>query len=422
MSKFVNNVNKNKNSFKKGSRVVQSSDQKMTISVPAAYSYKATSQRPKFEQSREGIRIRRSEFVGTATNYGVTGFGLTIASAAMPGYDLNPSCPILFPWLSRLATNFERYRFESVKFRFVPSQSTATAGRFYAAVDYDYDDAPATTKTTLMGNHTAIESPVWQECTLTCDPACLNRDLPYRYVNCTTRGLSVEQRTAYAGFLMLAFDTSVANLLMDIWVEYDVSLVTPVTDEMITQDVVADTTAWTPVANLTIAQGTTFAGNPMKSNQGTASGPIRVVTPGNAGVPNLSSTIGGGAFSHTTAVDISDAKGLGVLDLLTMFNVTGLSPATLMSAANTVNTIYSCFDSFGVFQYFLSSFSALHSLIGPKTYNLLDTATHPVLTSHVIDLHDIVSTNPQVRYIAPAITSLQALGAGNSVAGFHWSS
>lgn len=404
----------------KSNSIKKSKKQFTAVNVPAAISYKVKGQPPVIN-GRDGIRIHRCEFVGTATNGATTGFALTPLSLAMIGYDLNPSVATMFPWLSRVAACYERFRFNSVNFRFVPSQSTATAGRFYAAVDYDYDDAPATSKATLMGNHSVVESPVWQESKLVCDPSCLNRDMPYRYVSCTTKGLAIEQRTAFAGFLMLAFDTAVANLLMDIWVEYDVQLVTPVTDEFIVQELPCVEADMTSVAAVTTALGVGGAGAVPRSHAVMTSGPVATAVSGVNNVPIFAVPMLGSAAYATEVADISAAKGSGVLSLLFRWLETGVSPATLLAQSLTV--VLAAHDYLGTYLGLLGTVSGLvHNSEGPLVLNEVSTNSKILAQQTTIDLHELINAYPTAHYLAPVLYNPNATnGAGKVGWGFHWS-
>lgn len=383
-----------------------------TTSVPLARSVVSKVSKPRIN-GKDGITIKRCEFVGTASN-AVTHFALTPLSLATPGYDFNPSVSAMFPWLSGIATSYERFRFNKLGFRFVPSQAATTAGRFYAAVDYDYDDAPATSKATMMGNYTAIESPVWQECRLECDPKCLNRDLPFRYVSCSTRGLSVENRTAYSGFLMLAFDAPTGGLLMDIWVDYEVELVTPVLDNMIIQALEVDNSNWVATSNVLTADTVGYTGVVPMALTSVGAGPITVVTPGVNGVPQMKPN--GQSKVLTAALDLIGAKGLGNLILEIIYNVTGQTPASLIPGEIASWAVY---DSFG--QYLTEAASYAKGLFGPDSPGMTSTASGALRDIQTMDLHTLYSTYPTARYVAPHLYGGVVAGAGNRAAGFTWS-
>jgi len=402
----------------KSKKTKSKNNQFSTTKAPAAFGVKVKSNVPSVNGS-DGIRIKRCEFVGSCTNGAATGYALCGASASIPGYDFNPSCPVLFPWLSRIALAYERFRFESLSFRFVPSQATSTPGRFYAAIDYDYDDAVATSKATLMGNHSSMECAVWQESRLIADPTCLNRDLPFRYVSCTTRGLDVELRTAYSGYLMLAFDTTSANCLMDIWVEYDVRLVTPVTDELIVQDVTPTALNLHPLGALTTAIGTAFA-NSLQPVYAVSSGPIRNVLPGTETTPQLSWGIGGAALFALYALDIAAAKAAGILNVIGRWVENGVTPSANLVNGNIM--ALPVYDSTGNYLTRADNASFAHTVLGPVVGTESATATKPVNQLTSLDLHELLAGFPNARYVAPFLYSAtNVAGAGNSGYGFHWS-
>jgi len=409
-----NAMNKGPKPQNKQSANARKAKQSTTVSVPLARSVVNRTSKPKVN-GKEGIIIKRCEFVGTATNGASTHFALTPLSMATPGYDFNPSVSALFPWLSGIATAYERFRFRKLSFRFVPSQAATTAGRFYAAVDYDYDDSPSSTKATMMGNYTAVETPVWQECRLDCDPTCLNRDLPYRYISCSTRGLFVENRTAYSGFLMLAFDTPTANLLMDIWVDYEIELVTPVLDELIEQSLDASSTNWVATANVLTADTAGFTGAVPMALTNVSAGPLGVVTPGSQGVPQLVPS--GQSKLLATAVDLVGAKGIGTLILEIFYNVTGQTPAGLMASGETAN--WAVYDSFGA--YLTEAASYAKGLLGSLVPANVATTSSPLRNTLTLDLHNLYATYPTARYVAPYLHGPAAAGAGNRGAGFSWS-
>ncbi len=385
--------------------------------APAALGYTRSSSAPVLNGATK-ISIKRREFAGTITNGAVTGFAVTPLSLATPGYDINPSCSALFPWLSQVASAFERFRFNKLSFEFIPGQATSVAGRYYAAVDYDYDDQPATAKATLMGNQNATESPIWDRCVLKCDAGSLNRDLPYRFVSSTARTSFVDQRTAYSGFLMVGFDTLVANNLIDLWVEYEVELVTPVIDDEVSQ-ILPVYSYTTPAANVVAATGTGFLGVVPHSLASQPRGVVSLVTSGGLGVPNFYFTYGGVATAIPYALDIKGAKYDGLLSLDVLFNATGVTPATLLGAAVAPEVIVGAYDSTGSY---LGLANALgwSSTIGLYAVSQLATASGYLEGVYNILMSNLSALYPTVRYLVPFLIAQSAVGAGNSGWGFTY--
>lgn len=393
---------------------------------PVAYGVAATTSCPDVNGRRDLV-IRRREFVGSVTNGATTGFALTAVSLSQPGYDINPSVPLMFPWLSRLAGCYERYRFNRLKFDFIPSQSTATAGRFYAAIDYDYDDAVATDKSQLMGNMTAVETPVWQQTSLVCLPAALNRDLPFRYVSCTTRGFDFEPRTSYAGFMMCAFDTTVANCLFDVWVEYDVTLVTPVNDGDAVQPNVLGSGQVIATTNVSVADGAVFGALVSPGSQ-TVNGPIKVVPLGSFGYPSLNMMLNGGTFRlPTKAIDIFEAFGRGVLTLVVRYIVNGQIPSVLQNSTKLTYSDYAVFNSTGTQLGTVSTSPTLFPVTDFLKTEGCATGASAVAGAEIVSLltyplKNLLSRNPTARFIVPFIQNSDAAwGAGFTGFGFSHS-
>lgn len=291
------------------------------------------------------IRIKRTEFAGSCSNDSTTYFTLSSLSSATPGYDLNPANSLLFPWLSGIAVNYERFKFNAVGLRLIPSQATTTPGRVYLAADYDYDDAVPTSKIALMSNRTVAEAPVWQEVRIHLDPKQLHPDMPFKYVSTTSRGNYVEPRTAFCGYVMVAFDSSQANLLFDIEVSYDVTLSVPVYDANLAGD------------SLPTAGGVDTTMSPTSQvsgmnyyNPATVSGPspIPTVIPGSGNAPVL--PIAGAALAATArlAIDLAKVGRRGNLGSKHRYRAAGLTPVGHVTT-NEPKSVLQLFDSLGTY-------------------------------------------------------------------------
>ncbi len=89
------------------------------------------------------ITVSNDEFVGAVTVANQPAFNVV-------SYAINPGQSTLFPWLSRQATQWEKYVFQKLEFyykREVSEFATAgAAGKVIFSVDFDASDAPPTTK------------------------------------------------------------------------------------------------------------------------------------------------------------------------------------------------------------------------------------------------------------------------------------
>jgi hypothetical protein len=57
----------------------------------------------------------------------------------------NPGVPQSYPWLSGIAKQYSKFRWRALRYIYVPSCSTTTAGSVFFLVNYDYADAGPTT-------------------------------------------------------------------------------------------------------------------------------------------------------------------------------------------------------------------------------------------------------------------------------------
>jgi len=202
---------KSKKGGKKGTKV--------SAAVPAARPSKGTG------DLGGGITLNHREFVANVSGTSAS-FLLLGQSASVPGYDINPGCSTMFPWLSQIATAYEKYRFEAISFEVVPRNPTTLGGAVYAAIDYDWDDVPPTTTGQIMANRGAVSSDVWTPVTVYVDCARLNQDLPYRYVVSSAK-VEQSQRQVYGGYFMVGIAGAAAAVSFDIYVQYTLKLSLP---------------------------------------------------------------------------------------------------------------------------------------------------------------------------------------------------
>lgn len=379
-----------------------------TSSAPVAYSSRSKATVPSMASrpSDGSVRIHRTEFVGSVSNGAVTGYALTATSASTPGYDINPANGLVFPWLSGIAVNYERFRFHSLRFRFIPSQPTTTAGRIYAAFDYDYDDAVPTSKTQLMSNLTKAECPVWQEMSLALMPSQLHADMPFKYVSLVTKSNFVEPRTAYCGFLVVAFDTPTGYLSYDMEVSYDVELISPVFERGSLWD---SYTGKPFVNNLTdtfpnvLDQDSKYMGEVIPKIYPLAGSPLRVVIPGANECPVM--YIPGTTSVTEMAFDLLNLpRTEGALTVLLDLSRPGTTPvSSAMTNGETMR--FAVYDVNGaILGQKVAGDDAY--VAGPTVYQAAWSVAAAALRHHMkVGLHRLFRDFPTARYLVPLIFS-----------------
>lgn len=83
---------------------------------------------------------------------------------------INPGQVSTFPWLARIAGNYESYRFESLRFCYETEAPSSLGGTLVLAVDYDAKDPSPSSKQQALMYRSSVRSAPWT--------ACEHRSLP----------------------------------------------------------------------------------------------------------------------------------------------------------------------------------------------------------------------------------------------------
>lgn len=103
------------------------------------------------------ITIRHRELLGTLSpNSSVWGVESTILTGVV-----NPGNTVMFPWLSTIAQNYDKYKFLALSFEYVPSCSTTTEGRVIMSIDTDMDDSAPGSYAEHMSMIHAVSTSPW---------------------------------------------------------------------------------------------------------------------------------------------------------------------------------------------------------------------------------------------------------------------
>lgn len=186
--------------------------------APINTSVNINSSMPRFLPTNDGIRVRHREFVTDISAPGLAGWGLVEALS------LNPGLGTMGPWLSTIAPNFELYHVNALRYIFVSSVPTDTAGRFYMAIDYDSADSPPETKPQMMSNLAALGSSIWSSGQMVYQPLKESSQIG-KYTR--DGSVSGDIKTYDCGKLYIATETAYTASPGDLYVEYDVTLRLP---------------------------------------------------------------------------------------------------------------------------------------------------------------------------------------------------
>jgi hypothetical protein len=154
---------------------------------------------------------------GTPTAFGIAPFAI------------NPGQETTFPWLSRIAKNYESYKFDSLVFSYETEAPSSLGGTLVMTVDYDASDDAPTTKQQAMTYRSAVRSAPWTSCS----HISLGEDLHKAKTNFVRPGLqpaNTDIKTYDIGNLFVISQgvTTASAVLGELYVEYKVNLMTPV--------------------------------------------------------------------------------------------------------------------------------------------------------------------------------------------------
>lgn len=195
--------------------------------------------------------IRHREFVADIT----AGLGNPTAFDVTP-YAINPGQALTFPWLSKVAANYESYQFDSLKFCYETEAPTSLGGTMVMTVDYDASDDAPVSKQQAMTYRSAVRSAPWNPS----EHVSLMEDLRKSKTNFVRPGAqppNTDIKTYDVGNLFLISQgiTTPSAAMGELYVEYTVRLMTPAYN--IVPPLV--------VGGIVISGGTVTAVNPMGS-------------------------------------------------------------------------------------------------------------------------------------------------------------
>lgn len=203
---------KNKNGKKK--RITKTKP----VSVPLAQSSILKQRAPTITNRGPVYRIKHREVV--AYNAG---------SFSPFATHINPCNLKLFPWLSGIAKMYERYRFVSLKFDYVPACPSTTLGMRATAIDYDPSDDTPGTIMLMLTYKTATSGPLWAKSTTILDVPSAFRDTPTKFTR--TKDVDsftpTELRTMDCGKLIICHDRATEGSGGWMFVDYVIDLYEP---------------------------------------------------------------------------------------------------------------------------------------------------------------------------------------------------
>jgi len=217
-----NNVNLPKRKIKKqirprGNRAINYSR------APAALGTQLRTKNAKFIRSPDGsIRVVHREPLGVQN--GTTAFALT-------QFSTNPGLAATFPWLSKIAQNFETYKFNKLNVEYITSVGSNVGGSICIAPDYNSADAQPTSLQQMEQYMDAWRDVFWENGVCRINPKGMGALGPMRYIRASALASNLDIKTydvcnIFVGTSGITTDAN-ASQIGELWVNYDVDLCIP---------------------------------------------------------------------------------------------------------------------------------------------------------------------------------------------------
>lgn len=179
----------------------------------------APTSQPRISSTSKGSHVAHREFVGTVNG--------SVAFTANK-FVCNPGMASTFPWLSVQAGQWEQYRFNRLRFKYLTRTATTTVGSVLMAPDYDPSDSAPASEAAVSTYQDCVEDAVWVE-SLVCE---LNVSSMFpngqkKFVRSGAVGLEDLKLYDAANFFLCTLEETSAAAIGKLWVEYDVDFFTP---------------------------------------------------------------------------------------------------------------------------------------------------------------------------------------------------
>jgi hypothetical protein len=194
-----------------------------TSAAPSAISREVTMSKPSYKYRNGNVIITHSEYLGSVTSSSTAG------AFSTQRYGVNPGLLATFPWLSQIASNYDRYRWKKLCFYYVPASSTSTAGRISLAYTRDPTQQNPISNTQVFQIVPNDEQAVWSPAEI-----CINGSKTF-FVRTSgtnlylTNQFVTDLKTTDDGTLFVSTSLTAASTVVgEVYCYYEVELVDPV--------------------------------------------------------------------------------------------------------------------------------------------------------------------------------------------------
>jgi hypothetical protein len=192
--------------------------------APAAFGSTVRTPEANIRTGRGTSRIAHSEYIGDVATRDAGTFDLQFI------FGLNPGNSALFPWASKIAQQYDSYRFNSLTFRYMPLCGTQTQGVVVMAIDYDASDAPPMSLQQMLTYKGAVQTNAWKPVANVSALSDLSKAKSH-YVLSGVPPPNTDVKLYDVGNFYLAVNSvSAGGAIGQLFVDYDITFDTPQTE------------------------------------------------------------------------------------------------------------------------------------------------------------------------------------------------
>lgn len=192
----------------------------MRTSAPIANPNIQKQKSASFSRSSGGMVVTHSEYIQDMIGSDVA---FVVAKLAV-----NPGMSQTFPWLSTIATRFQKYRFRRLSFRYETSAPSTQQGYVMIVPDFDSSDQIPTTKQQALQYQSAIRSNVWEKISLFIRDKDLHAEEQYYIRSTTVPNTDIKTYDVAQLFTAMVGPAATLGPIGELWVDYEVELISPV--------------------------------------------------------------------------------------------------------------------------------------------------------------------------------------------------
>lgn len=219
------NNNNNNNRSNKGSNVrsVNKIDKIFSPTTQSNNFVNYTASMKNSSRSDGSIIVSHREYIGDI-NTEIVNNSFVISNSIQ----VNPGLFQSFPWLYRIAQNYESYTFKKLAFEFQTASSTLSQSSILMAFDYDPADPAPSSKIEMMQYHSACRTQVWNSLICAADSKDLKKFAKEKYIRSgpLPAGQTI-QNYDVANFYLAYTSSTSSSFAGELYVTYEVELQTP---------------------------------------------------------------------------------------------------------------------------------------------------------------------------------------------------